>query len=115
MSDYITKIKDGVILRVIVHPRANKNAIIGVYRDMLKVQVTAPPLGNSANEMLIELLASSLKIPKSQISITVGKSSRQKILKISSVKFEKVKSMLDEIISPSKKIIKDNDLNLGLE
>ncbi len=102
MNEYISNTKDGILLRIILHPRASKNAIVGFYRDMLKVQVTAPPVDDSANEMLIDLLSDFLKIPKSKIKITVGKTSRQKILKIDSDKFDKIRSQIESLISPEK-------------
>lgn len=117
MSDYISNSKDGILLRVILHPRANKNGIVGVYRGLLKIQVTAPPVGDSANEMLIEFLSEFLKIPKSKIKITVGRTSRQKILKIDSDKFDKIKSQIESIISPNrgKKDLADDSLEIELE
>ncbi|MCX7958950.1 MAG: DUF167 domain-containing protein [Deltaproteobacteria bacterium] len=118
MDDYISNTKDGIILRVILHPRASKNGIVGFYRDMLKVQVTAPPVDDSANDMLVELLSDFLKIPKTKIKIMVGKTSRQKILKIDSDKFEKIKAQLESIVSPDKgkgSIRKNDDFDMGLE
>ncbi|MGC8927201.1 MAG: DUF167 domain-containing protein [Myxococcota bacterium] len=100
MNEYISNCRDGIILRVILHPRANKNGIVGVYRDMLKIQVTAPPVDDSANEMLIDFLSDFLKIPKSSIKITIGKTSRQKILKIESDKYERIKSKIEKEITP---------------
>lgn len=100
MNEYISNSKDGIILRVIIHPRASKTGIVGVYKDMLKVQVTAPPVDDSANEMLIDFLSDFLKVPKSNIKITIGKTSRQKILKIDSNKYESIKSKLEKEISP---------------
>jgi uncharacterized protein (TIGR00251 family) len=100
MNEYISKTKDGIILRVIIHPRANKTGIVGVYKDMLKVQVTAPTVDDSANEMLIDFLSEFLKIPKSDIKITIGRTSRQKILKIDSNKYETIKSKIEKEITP---------------
>lgn len=118
MDEFISKTKDGIILRVILHPRANKNSIVGLYRDMLKVQVTAPPVGDAANEMLIELLSDNLKIPKSKIKITVGRTSRQKIILIDSDDFDNIKSKIVSLMSlksSKKEKSKDDDIDLEIE
>jgi len=114
MDDYISKSGDGILVRVILHPRASKTAIVGIYREMLKVQVTAPPVDDSANEMLIDLLSDVLKIPKSSIKIIIGKTSRQKILRINSDKFDQIKSKIDTLIlsaKPKKKEENEDDLD----
>ncbi|GEM_PF-753239 len=116
MNNYISNTKEGIILRVILHPRASKNGIVGIYKDMLKIQVTAPPVDDSANDMLIELLSEFLKVPKSKIKIAVGKTSRQKILKIDSDKFENIKYKIEELVSPDKsKYEKKKNIDFALE
>jgi uncharacterized protein (TIGR00251 family) len=113
MDEYISKSQDGILLRVILHPRASKTAIVGIYRDMLKVQVTAPPIDDSANEMLIELLSDVIKVPRSSIKIAIGKTSRQKILKINSNNLEQIKMRIEEIILSNNKKKKEDDDNIG--
>ncbi len=102
MDAYITNSNDGIILRIILHPRSSKTGIVGIYRDMLKIQVTAPPVDDSANEMLIDYLADFLKIPKSSIKIIIGKTSRQKIIRIDSSKYNQIKGKIEKVITPEK-------------
>ena len=45
---------------------------------MLLVKVTAPPVDSAANEAVVELLSSALDIPKRDITIVRGESSRTK-------------------------------------
>tara|TARA_B100001093_G_C26266772_1_gene775128 strand:- start:245 stop:520 length:276 start_codon:yes stop_codon:yes gene_type:complete len=68
-------------------PNAKQNKIIGWEEDLLgektlKVQVTAIPEKGKANKALITLLSKTWKIPKSDITIIRGETSRTKILKI---------------------------------
>jgi hypothetical protein len=69
---------DGVILPVRAQPGARRNEIRGVQDGSLKVCVTASPEKGKANKALIELLARSLGLKKSQIELIAGETSRQK-------------------------------------
>lgn len=74
------------VLKVYLQPRSSKNEIAGLYRDGIKITVTAPPTDGKANEALIQLLAKELKIPPTRIEILKGHHSREKILRISGIK-----------------------------
>ncbi|SDG87967.1 DUF167 domain-containing protein [Roseospirillum parvum] len=76
---------DGVRLRVKLAPRASRNALGAIAADadgraLLKCSVTAPPADGAANAALVRLLAKSLDLPKSAITITAGQSDRLKTL-----------------------------------
>ncbi|WP_456455789.1 DUF167 domain-containing protein [Thermovibrio sp.] len=68
-----------------VQPKSSKNKIEKVEEGKLKVKVTVPPEGGKANKAVVELLAKTLKVPKSSISIVSGQSSRLKRLYIEGV------------------------------
>jgi len=74
------------VLKIYLQPKASKNEIVGLYRDGIKITVTAPPTDGKANEALIQLLAKKLKIPPTRIEILKGHHSREKILRISGSK-----------------------------
>jgi uncharacterized protein (TIGR00251 family) len=67
-----------LILSVRVIPRASKSAIAGRRGDALLVRLSAPPVEGAANAALIELLAQAFSIPRRQISIVSGETSRDK-------------------------------------
>ena len=69
-------------IRVRVLPRSSKNEVCGLENDVLKVKLTAPPVEGKANRALIALLSDKLRIPKSCIHITSGKSARTKTIQI---------------------------------
>jgi len=81
-----TKTRDGIIIEVKVDPRSSKRGIVGVMDNMLKVKLTAPPVGGAANEQLVELLAEKYGVKKSNITILRGETSRRKTVKITGVK-----------------------------
>lgn len=75
--------KDGArLLHVKVQPRSSRCAIEGVEGDLLKVKLTAPPADGEANEQLINLISKELGVPKSNIRIIRGETSRNKTLEI---------------------------------
>jgi uncharacterized protein (TIGR00251 family) len=69
-------------LRVQVRPDAKRSAITGWNADLLKVSVAAPPIEGRANEALIEFLAEELNLPRRQITVLRGATSRLKLLEI---------------------------------
>ena len=75
-------IKKELILKIKVEPRSSKSVIVGRHGDALKVKLTSPPVEGKANKELIDLLSKELKVPKKAITITSGKSSKNKIVKI---------------------------------
>ena len=73
-----------LILQIRVQPRASADAIAGVMGDCLKVRLTAPPVEGKANEHLIAYLARLVGVPKSQVILERGDSSKLKQLRIRS-------------------------------
>src|ERR671928_1997493 len=65
-----------------VQPRAARSEIIGIRGDALKVRVAAPPVDGAANAALVELLAAALGIPRRNVRVVAGASSRSKIVEI---------------------------------
>ena len=80
------KTKDGITIEVKVEPRSSKKQITGIMDNtILKVKLTAPPVDGSANEQLIELIAETTGVKKSQIKIIRGLSSKRKLVGITGV------------------------------
>ena len=77
-APFLTKSKEGLLMRLHVQPKASRNAIVGLHGDRLKVAVQAPPTDGKANKMVQQLLAKTLNIPKSRVQLKSGASSREK-------------------------------------
>jgi len=78
---------DHLRLAVRLTPNGGRNAIDGFEVNAagethLKARVTAVPEKGKANKALIELVAKSLGLPKSSVTVVSGDTARQKILRI---------------------------------
>jgi uncharacterized protein (TIGR00251 family) len=75
--------RKGVILKVRVQPRANKNEIIQILLDgTVKVHLTAPPVEGKANKALLKFLAKILDVPIANIDIVAGMTGRDKVISV---------------------------------
>ncbi len=79
------KTRDGILIEVKVEPRSSKKGIAGIMENVLKVKLTAPPVGGEANEQLIEVLSEETGIRKSGFKIIRGMSSKRKVIEIKGV------------------------------
>ena len=71
------------IIKLKIIPRASKNEIMGEMADeTLKIRLKSAPVDGEANEELIKFLSKEWKIPKSNIKIKSGKTSRNKVIEI---------------------------------
>jgi uncharacterized protein (TIGR00251 family) len=84
----------GCTLEVRVHPGAKRNAITGEHDGALKVSLTTPPTDGRANAALIAFLAEKLAIPRVQITLLKGATSRSKTLRVSGLTSLKVTEAL---------------------
>ena len=73
---------DGIQFAAIIQPRSSKNIICGLQGDSLKIRLTAPPVDGAANKMCVKLLAKTLGVSLSKITITKGQKGRNKIFLI---------------------------------
>jgi uncharacterized protein (TIGR00251 family) len=69
---------DGVVLPVRAQPGASKNALRGEQNGMLKVSVTQIAEKGKANKAIIDVLAKSLNLRRSQIELVAGELQSQK-------------------------------------
>ena len=74
--------KESILLRIRITPKAGSNKIAGIHDSMLKVLVTEVPEKGKANAALIKLIAKTLGIAKTSISLISGETSRNKVLSL---------------------------------
>jgi uncharacterized protein len=67
-------------LRLRVVPGAARSGVVGRHGDAWKVRVTAPAEAGRANLAVVDLLAGALDVPRRRISVTSGRSSRDKVV-----------------------------------
>ena len=70
-----------LLVPVRVSPRAARNALT-VADGLVLARLTAPPVEGAANEALIALLASRLRLPKRAIEIVHGGAARTKTIAV---------------------------------
>lgn len=76
---------DGVLVDILVQPRASRAKIGPVHDNRLKVAVTAPPVDGQANVAVQALLARRLSVGKRQVEIASGHSGRRKTVRIRAI------------------------------
>lgn len=78
----LTAVPGGTRLRLRVKPGAKTNALVGAHGGALKVAVAAPPERGKANRAVVKLLAATLGLPASAVTITAGETSQDKVVVI---------------------------------
>ena len=84
----------GATFAIKVHPRAKKDAITGEVGEAIKVSLTSPPVDGRANQACIDFFAKLLKVSRSSVTIAAGESSRNKVIRVSGLKSEEIRSRL---------------------
>jgi uncharacterized protein len=58
---------------------------VGRHGDAWKVRVTAPPERGRANDAVLELLATTLALPRASVSLVSGHGGRDKIVELAGI------------------------------
>ena len=98
MAGAIHESKQGLMLAVHVVPRSAKERIAGIHGGALRIQLSAPPSKGAANAALVDLLARTLGIAKSQLTIVSGHASRRKLLSVSGLSRQTLERRLGHIL-----------------
>jgi uncharacterized protein len=78
--------KDGAVtLDIAVKPRSSREGVGPVQGDRLCVAVNAPPVDGKANEAVVRVLAATLGVARSAVSIVRGETGRKKTVRIAGV------------------------------
>jgi uncharacterized protein (TIGR00251 family) len=78
---FVRRTVTGVTIEVRAQPRARRTAL-ECAGGALKAQVTAPAEDGKANAAVIDLLATTWRLPKSTFAVTRGATSRDKVISI---------------------------------
>ena len=91
MRPIFSATRDGAIqFAVRVAPRSSRQGVEGIVRDadgakLLKVAVNAPPEDGKANKEVLALLAKTMGIAKSRLSLVSGATARKKVVRLDAV------------------------------
>jgi uncharacterized protein (TIGR00251 family) len=91
-----------MILSVRVIPRSPRSKIDGRRGDALLVRLAAPPVDGAANEALIDLLSREFQIPKRQVAILSGTTSRDKRVELDGLDAAAGEARLSAILNRAK-------------
>ncbi|KAI1112892.1 DUF167-domain-containing protein [Nemania sp. NC0429] len=76
-------------LRCHVRPGASKarEGVVAITDEVIELCVSAPPQDGKANLAVLDVLSKALGVPKSDLRITHGLKSKEKVVSVSSVSF----------------------------
>lgn len=79
-SSWLQEADGGVILRLIIQPRASKTQVVGLHGEppRLKLRIAAPPVDGEANEEVLSFLKKALKATNSDLELVRGHTSKLK-------------------------------------
>ena len=95
----LTRRDGGVLLQLSVMPNAKRTAVDGLHDGALRVRLAAPPIDGRANEALVAWLAKSLGVPRRDVDVLRGESSRRKQVSLT-LGYDAVAAWLDEVLKP---------------
>lgn len=76
--------RDGVLTFTIrVVPRSSRSGVAGEHDGALRVRVSAAPVDGAANEEVIKTLARALGVPRRNVEIASGHTSKVKQVRVS--------------------------------
>ena len=81
-------------LRLRVAPGASAPGVVGRHGDAWKVRVAAAPERGKANDAVVELLATTLDVPRSSVTLVSGGGSRNKIVELTGIAPEEIERRL---------------------
>ena len=76
---------DSTRLKLRVSPGAGRAAVVGRHGDAWRVRVTEPPERGKANDAVVRLLAETLAVPRSAVTLVSGHGAREKIVELAGV------------------------------
>jgi len=97
----LTACPEGVILPVIAHPGARRNAILGERAGALRVAVSANADKGKANAAIQAVLAEELACKAARITLVSGATSRQKRFLIEAMTVDELRQRLADAVPAS--------------
>ena len=82
MTAPIAPVDGGVRLTLYVQPRAGITEVQGLHGDAIKLRIAAPPVDGAANDEVIRFVAETLGVPRRDVTLAAGRSSRRKVVEV---------------------------------
>ena len=87
---------EGLVIKLKIVPNSSKNDIV-LEDEFVKIKITAQPIENKANRALIEFLSKNFKVPKSNIEILRGETSKEKTILIRTSDLDKRSDIISRL------------------
>ncbi len=81
-------------VRLRVAPGAARAGVVGRHGEAWKVRVTAPAEGGRANDAVVRLLAETLAVPRTAVTLVSGHGARDKIVELAGLEPEQIERRL---------------------
>ena len=91
---WLREVPGGVVLEVLVQPRASRTRVVGEHDGRLKEQLAAPPVDGEANAALVDFHAGELGARRSDVTIERGDTGRRKTVRVAGVTAQAVRAAL---------------------
>lgn len=85
---------DALLVPIKAVPGAKRDAIAGMLGERLKIRVSAAPEGGKANKALCALVARSLGLKPSAVSVETGHTNPEKVLRVERSGFASTRDLL---------------------
>ena len=85
MAAWLRAAADGVLLDILVQPRASRSRIVGEHGDRLKLQITAPPVDGEANAAVVAFIADTFHVPRRDVELVAGATGKRKTVLVRGV------------------------------
>jgi uncharacterized protein len=81
-------------LQLRVAPGASRPGVVGRHGLAWKVRVAAAPERGKANDAVLDLLAATLSLPRSSVTLVSGAGSRDKIVELAGIEPDEIERRL---------------------
>lgn len=85
-----------VRIKLHVHPGAKRNAVNGVFGESVKIDLQTPPVDGKANAALLKFMAKLFGLSRSDLAITSGECSRDKVLEVKNIDKNTILTILNK-------------------
>lgn len=82
MAPWLRHDRGGLLLDVLVQPRASRTRLAGEHGGRLNIQLAAAPVDGEANAALAEFLAEALGLRRADVEIERGQAGRRKTVRL---------------------------------
>ncbi len=107
MTSAVADGRQGTIIRVRVTPRSRREEILPNYGDEIRVRLTALPAEGQANKALVKLFARVLDVPRRDVEIASGSTSRRKTIRVRSLGAREVEERLRRFVEGTARLARN--------